>query len=86
MIRREDRLSRRPWPTGERTTLDANNARWSVSKEPRTLHPTKGWRKVNPKLTLASTIVGMVKQGKMRFATSEIKRALQIAGEAKFNG
>lgn len=80
MIRREDRLSRRPRPTGERTTLDENNARWSVSKNPRTLHPTKGWRRVNPKLTLASTIVGMVKTGRMRFDTTEIKKALKIAG------
>jgi len=81
MIRREDRLSRRPWPAGERTTLDANNARWSIdAKNPRTLHPTKGWRRVNPKVTLASTIVGMVKSGRMRYELLEIKSALQIAG------
>lgn len=82
MIRSEARLSRRPWPDGKRTTLDANNARWSVEKNPRTLHPTKGWRRVNPKLTLASTIVGMVKSGRMRFNTAEIKRALKVV-EAK---
>lgn len=79
MIRSEARLSRRPWYSGKRTTLDANNARWSVDKdEPRTLHPTKGWRRVNPRLTLASTIVGMVKAGQMRYELSEIKAAFKV--------
>lgn len=79
MIRSEARLSRRPW-FKERDTLKVNNARWSVSKNPRTLHPTKGWRRVNPKLTLASTIVDMVKSGRMRFELGEIKAAVQIVG------
>jgi hypothetical protein len=39
--------------------LDAFNER----QGDRTLHPTKGWRKINPKRTVASTIVSMAAQG-----------------------
>ncbi|ESZ33869.1 hypothetical protein [Mesorhizobium sp. L2C067A000] len=39
--------------------LDAFNERQAN----RTLHPTKGWRKINAKRTVASTIVSMAAQG-----------------------
>ncbi len=40
-------------------TLD----RLNEAQSDRVLHPTKGWRKINPKRTVASTIVDMNRKG-----------------------
>lgn len=81
MIRSEARLSRRPW-FKDRDTLKGVNER--LLKDDLTLHPTKGFRKVNPKLSLASTIVQMVKAGKMKYDTAEIREAFKVV--EKFDG
>jgi hypothetical protein len=44
----------------------------------RVLHPTKGWRKINPKRSIASTIVSMAAQGFLG-SSADMKEAFQNA-------
>ncbi|RWM84332.1 hypothetical protein [Mesorhizobium sp.] len=47
-------------------------------QEVRVLHPTKGWRKINIKRTVASTIVEMARQGFLG-STQDMKEAFANA-------
>lgn len=58
------------------TTLDALNER--LAERDLHLHPTRGYRKINPKRTVAQTIVEMALQG-FGGETVHMKEALQDA-------
>lgn len=59
---------------GRGTCLDGLNERLSAGFL--YLHPTRGYRKINPKRTVAETIVNMTKQG-FGGETAHMKEALQ---------
>jgi len=59
----------------QRTALDALNDK----QEDRWLHPTKGWREINPKRTRAQMVLANLHAGR-RFGTRQI--ASFITGEA----
>lgn len=66
-------LSRR---RGDKTTaLDAANERFAERDV--YLHPTKGWRKLNPKRTAAAMHVVAVKAGRARHEVQECGKMLR---------
>lgn len=58
----------------ESTILDSNNAVWA--DQHKTLHPTKGWRKISVKRTLIAGITQRIKTGQHGFDQAMIRRIL----------
>lgn len=61
--------------------LDRANERFAL--EGRHLHPTRGWRKLNPKRTAAAMHVVLVLNGAARHEVQECRRMLSAIGASK---
>lgn len=77
MIRSEARLSRRPWGITREKRGFLANVNEQLLEVFLTLHATKGYRKVNLKSSMASTIVQAVKSGKFAFELQTVRKAFR---------
>lgn len=75
-IRTEARLSKRPWGIDrkERGALDHINE--ELAGYGKTLHPTKGFRRINAKSILASMITNALKAGRKSHEVHGMRNAL----------
>lgn len=75
-IRSEARLSRRPWGITRIKRAMLAKVNEYLLKVNLTLHPTKGFRKVNPMLSMASMLVQGYRQGKMRYELQAVRELI----------